>query len=90
MSHLSNESWTCTETKTRAFVWDASGDAVAQDLSKEHGRLIAAAPEMLAALKVIFETPTSDSTGVVNSRNRWTEWAKDRAYKAISRAEGRS
>lgn len=45
---------------------------------------------LLEALKAIAETHTGDSTGIVEHRNTWTDWAKKKARSALedSNAKG--
>lgn len=35
------------------------------------------------ALVAIANNPTGDSTGLIEHRNQWTEWAKKRAEEAL-------
>jgi hypothetical protein len=56
-----------------AIVYDAKGKALADHLSEDEARLIAAAPELLAALKRI---------GVEGNGSHWGRIARDAIAKA--------
>ncbi len=40
---------------------------------------------LVEVLERIESNPTSDSTGITNQRNNWTEWAKKIATEAIDK-----
>lgn len=52
--------WTVSENKLQCFIDGPEGEEVAQCLGSANGRLIAAAPELLAALKQIERSGCDD------------------------------
>lgn len=68
--------WSCKQDETMAVI-DAAHVA----------KLEAALKKAVSALESVQDNPTGDSTGIINHRNTWTNWAKERASEALAEIE---
>lgn len=50
-------------------------------------KLEAALKKAISALESVQDNPTGDSTGIINHRNTWTNWAKERASETLAEIE---